>query len=1302
MLKRTILFFIISCLSISCLFSQTKLHKSINIQWNTHPIEIDSVLYPYFTDPVYEPAFGVLPLYQDIYTVDKENQTVSIVISNTVFLPISNEDLLKNNEHQLITDSLQLFQEVFHEKNRSGVIIKVLPYRKNPESGFLEQLYYAEIELIFSNDFSTTLQKSHTESYPEHSIFATGVWYKLEVATSGIYKITGSDLKNAGMDISSIHPKMLKLYGNGGQMIPEKNSQQKYLSLQENAIVVVGEEDNVFNESDYILFYGESPHTWQYDTASKKPKHQLNFYSNHNYYFIGTSDGYGKRIQTIDNNTLTETYTTNQSDYYFYHELELTNICNGGKIWLGENFNAITKKQSFPIHIPNIITSEPISITTGLSAGIATNNASSYFKFSVDGTVLQNIAISGPSSYSFFSAGYRTTSFSWNSPSSSFTLDISFSGTNNVNGWLDYFEIYARRSLHFSGGQMTFSDVKSIATNNITKFILNNFSSSVSVWNITDLTNITKVAVVQNGSNGWFKTPTDSMNFFIAFNGTNFYTPTILGKMAHQDLTGLRNIKSVIVTHPDFMDLAETLAQAHKKEQGLTTIVVTPQQIYNEFSSGKQDVGAIRDFMRMLYKTAQRGQEPEYLLFYGKGTYDYKNIKENNNNFIPIWTSSKVLYSGGLGENREYSTDDFFGFLDDDEGGFNISNSCIYGRMNIGIGRFPVQNRTEAEIALDKRLHYTSKHLSTKGPWQNMICFTADDGRENFPRYSEELADIFETLYPSMLIDKIYIDAYKKIHAAGGTRYPEAKNALTRRINDGTLIIDYVGHGGIRGFAEERIMEVSDAQNYTNYDHLTFLVTGTCSFTRFDDPVTVSAGEYNFLNANGSAIGLLTTIRETSAGGNKVMVSEFYKHLIADSAGNHQINTIGYACKKAKFKNSSFLNTQYFILVGDPTMYLAFPKEAVQKIEFNNIQLQSPNLQALDKTTILNTDTNTLPIISALSEITISGEIQDQQGNRIDDFNGIIYPKVFDKKARLQTLQNDPEYPLVTFDLWKNLIFSSKSFVSNGTFKFSFFVPKDIDYTMGNGRISFYAVDTITRKDATGTFEDFLVGGINPNADIDTLAPQMSLFMNDHRFVSGGITDENPILLVDLYDLHGINTTGSSVGHDLIAILDNNVNAKINLNSYYITKESYTTGSVAYQFYNLSEGEHTITVKAWDSYNNSVSKTINFTVIHSEEKAIGTLFNYPNPMANYTNFVFEHNQAGKTLDITIQIFDLAGRLVQQIHRSTVSNGYRTEPIFWDGRCNGHVLNNGVYIYRTRIVFPDGAILQKNNKLIIAR
>ncbi|MDD4847534.1 MAG: type IX secretion system sortase PorU [Bacteroidales bacterium] len=1279
MIRQTFLLIILMVMVLISSFAQKTISQSIAIQWDIDPYEDNETQYPHFYGADYLDEFGKIPLFHHFFSVDQPALIPSIEILNPIFIPLMHESLLTNFEKKLISDSLQWSTQTRYELFKTGVGLQIMPYRKNVETGLLEQLYYAEVKISFIKD-STNELKNHQQElvYPEKSPLADGDWFKISVSSNGVYKISGADLKNAGMDISSVQPRQLKLLGNGGGMIPEDNSWQKFTCLQENAIVVVGEEDGVFNESDYILFYGESPNVWRYDSVSQTFFHQIHYYSQQNYYYIGVNDGDGKRIQIIDNQSLEENFTTNVSDFYDYFEEELYNPSNGGKTWYGKSLNSIENSVSYSVNIPNLQIGEPVQIRTGLASQ---SNSTTSFKVLDNTSVIQTVSFSNDISY-------KTTLSSFIPSSSSFSLQFLYQNSSGSNGWLDYYEILAKKHLSFTGGQMMFRDKNSIGAGRVTRFSISNTTNTLKVWNVSDVTNVYQEQLSVNNAMASFKTPTETIQQFIAFDGTSFREPTIVGRIENQNLTGLRGVQSVIVAPSEFLDLAQTLASHHREELGINTIVVTPQQVYNEFSSGKPDIGAIRDFMRMLYKTAQPENAPKYLLFYGNGTYDYKNIQGNNNNYLPTWTSNSVTKFGKSGDDREYSTDDFFGFLDDDEGGMVWGSSSCYinGSIDLAIGRFPVRNRSDAEIALDKRLHYSEKSTANKGAWQNYYTLVTDD-QKGFVYDAEELDRLITSTNPSVLVDKIYTDAYREEHAAGGTRYPEAKKALTYRMNTGSLIVDYIGHGSIFGWAEERIMEVSDAQSYTNYDHLAFLITATCTFSRFDDPVKVSAGEYIFLNPNGGAIGLLTTIRETGSGGNQILTKYFLSNLLSTEGSA----SIGDACRSAKRQYSQTYsvghkNQQCFVLLGDPTMLLALPENRVQCTAINHIAV-----------------TEAIDTVKALSEVTISGRIEDKQGQIIENFQGKVYAKVFDKQAHLKTLMNDPQYgAVIQFDLWKNMIFNGSGNVKDGVFELTFFVPKDIDYAYGYGRISFFALDTVNFLDATGSFNELLVGGINPNFDVDVEAPSIAVFMNDHQFVSGGVTNQNPILLVDLYDLHGINATGVSVGHDLVAILDHNISSPYLLNNYYQTDQNFMKGTIQYPFYNLSEGEHTITVKAWDSYNNVAEQEITFRVISSQETVVENLYAYPNPMQQYTQFVFEHNHAGEKLQITLQIFDLSGRLITQIFRDIYSSGFRTEPIVWDGTANGEIVKNGIYLYRARIQFQDGTIEQKNNKLLIAR
>lgn len=249
-------------------------------------------------------------------------------------------------------------------------------------------------------------------------------------------------------------------------------------------------------------------------------------------------------------------------------------------------------------------------------------------------------------------------------------------------------------------------------------------------------------------------------------------------------------------------------------------------------------------------------------------------------------------------------------------------------------------------------------------------------------------------------------------------------------------------------------------------------------------------------------------------------------------------------------------------------------------------------------------------------------------------FTGNVYPVVYDKISTLRTLKNDPQSAIANFLLYKNMpLFKGKASVTNGDFTFSFIVPKDIDYQFGKGRISYYA-DNANYIDAHGYTNDIVIGGSADSFRVDNAGPKMDLYMNDEKFVFGGTTTTDPILLMILSDSSGINTVGNGIGHDLTAILDDNTQNKVVLNDYYESElDNYKRGKVKYPYAKLTEGRHTLKVKAWDVHNNSSEDYTEFIVANDAKLALSHVYNYPNPFTTHTEFMFEHNRCCDDLAI---------------------------------------------------------------------
>ena len=622
--------------------------------------------------------------------------------------------------------------------------------------------------------------------------------------------------------------------------------------------------------------------------------------------------------------------------------------------------------------------------------------------------------------------------------------------------------------------------------------------------------------------------------------------------------------------------------------------------------------------------------------------------------------------------------------------------------MKLGIGRLPVKTAEEAKRVVDKIAAYlikpriedntvgycTNGSSVSSGDWKNIICFVADDEDQNLHlRNADFIANAVDTLYPDYNIEKIFIDAYKQQSGAGGKRYPDAKNAINQRVNRGALLVNYTGHGGETGWTEERILEIVDVDSWTNFDRLPLFVTATCEFSRFDDPGRTSAGEEVILHGAGGGIGLLTTTRLVYANYNQTLNENFFDFVFLKDTLSGKYLRVGDICRLTKNASATTqaVNHRNFTLLGDPAIRLNYPENKVITLTLNGTAI-----------------TNSTDTVSALSKITVTGMLADGAGNKLSNFNGIVYPTVYDKESVSLTLANDPQSLVTGLKSRKSIIYRGKVSVVNGEFSFSFVVPKDINYQFGPGRFSYYAITDGT--DGHGSNEQFIVGGTNPNAPKDEEGPTIQLYMNDEKFISGSITDEDPDLLGILFDENGINTVGNGIGHDLVAILDENTEKAINLNDYYQSDlNSYQKGMVRYPFYSLSDGKHTLSLKVWDVYNNSNTAVTEFVVASSSRLALDKVLNYPNPFTTHTRFMFEHNKPCDNLDVNIQIFTVSGKLIKTLETMVKCEGYRSEDITWDGKDDfGDNIGKGVYVYRLKVTAPDGTWADKFEKLVVLR
>jgi hypothetical protein len=946
----------------------------------------------------------------------------------------------------------------------------------------------------------------------------------------------------------------------------------------------------------------------------------------------------------------------------------------------------VNLEQIFNFSIPNV-SGSPVIFKTAIATNASSASGTAQ-RYSVNGLVLEESQL--PNTSTDYARSSKL--FSLSDPPDLIPLKITIQRNSpSVLTYLDRIVLNTKRDLVFYGSQMGFRNLTGIQTG-IGEFVISNFPSTGFIWDLSDRHNPKNIEGEISGTTFSFL---DSLSYreYVASNGGTFFTPEFHSIVDHQNLHGLEQVDYLIVTHPTLLSEAERLANLHR-ELGVSVHVVSSELVYNEFSSGAPDAVAIRMFAKMFYDRSQSNPStaPKYLLIFGDGTYDPKDRVPDNNNLMLTY---QVLNS----ENHISAlvTDDFFGMLDDNE---SISGADL---LDIGIGRILASDQTTAKQQVDKVQHYMQNgsnlflnagasccldenSTNTYGDWRQKYVQVADDEEGGYFVNTDTEPQYYavKTNHREMNCDKLYLDAFPQQTSAGGQRYPDVLNGISNRIQRGVLLINYVGHGGEVGLAEERVVTIPQINSWSNINALNVFVSATCEFTKYDDPSRVSAGEWVAMNPTGGAIALMTTTRSVFFGVNSNTGEAFFNHVFERDEEGFPL-ALGEIARRTKNNAGSSNNKRSFTLIGDPALRIALPSYNIVTDSINGL---SPMIE--------------IDTIKALSKVRIKGHLENFEGGLMSEVNGILTPSVFDKIKMQQTLGQDIESPEISYELQRNVIYKGKVSIVNGEFDFSFVVPKDISLQYGSGKLSYYGYGN--QIDAGGYDTSVVIGGIDPNGISDDQGPDISLFMNDESFVTGGQTDMSPVLVAKIFDENGINTVGNGIGHDITAILDGNSSEPFILNDYYVSDlDSYQSGEIRFQFDDLEKGLHSIEFKVWDVNNNSSKVSIDFIVVDEGNIQLMNVYNYPNPFTTATEFMFEHPFSCNQLDVQIQIFTISGKLVHTINRSINSEGFRVNNIFWDGKDSfGDQLAKGVYIYRILVKDVNGTSVEKTEKLVILK
>lgn len=1136
------------------------------------------------------------------------------------------------------------------------------------------------------------------------SVLREGNWFRFTVAETGVHKLTRDFLVNElKVNLSGLDPRDIAIFGQPGSgKLPETINVDAPDDLSELAIVIEGEGDGSFDAGDFILFHAQGPDKLTYNENADRFDYEKNIYTTTNSYFLRVGGARGRRVTalpTASGGTITDSY-----DAVYHFEEDKFNILHdiggnahgSGQSWWGDLYKGVREGEYGNLfRVPDFVAGEPANLRARMALR---TDASSRFTLQLGDQVVNS---STASSIAFgrqeqSNAAIPTLlSGDVQLLQEDVTIKLEYLIPNNASaseGYLDWIQLRARRRLSFSGlDQFDFRDTRNRNQPAVTYRFSGVIPADATVWRIDGL----DVRAASLSNNDFTAVAGGNLFEFTAFrSSTSLLTPRAAGPVANQNLHAVTAADMIIVAHPNFIEQANRLAEHRRTHSGLNVMVATTRQVYNEFSGGRDDAAAIRNLTQMMF---ERSDNLRYLLLFGDGSFDHRNVLSLGTNFVPVFQ-----HDGRLTEVNSFPADDFFGIL-----GPATNGQPLEPDLNVAVGRLPVKTADEATEVVRKIIRYDTDP-STLGDWRTRMVFVGDDEDGNLhSRDVDRVATSVAALKPDLNFDKLYFDLFPQQSLSAGDRYPDITEGLDRAIFRGALAVTYLGHGGPRGWAQERVLTIPQIRNWNRPVNAVdpiqppIFVTATCTFSNYDDASFVSAGEEALLTPNGGVAALLTTTRPVFATSNFRLTNATAQAMLARPDGEWQ--ALGDIIRNGKNSQtssssspsltSSTENARKFTLLGDPAMVIALPRHNVRTTMIDELPVDG-----------VRQDT-----ARALQQIKVSGEVTDVNGALLENFNGLVYPTVYDKASTVTTLQQDqPNVSPLSVSVQRNIVFRGKATVTNGKFDFEFVVPRDIDYSFGEGKISYYAADLANFTDAAGFYDKLVIGGTSSDIPDDDEGPIVEVFMDDETFISGGETDADPLLLVRLADDLGINVSGTSIGHDLEAILDEDTRNPIVLNDYYEAEaDDFRKGSVRYPLFDIEPGLHTLTVRAWDVANNSSQGRTEFVVAADGADAISRVLNYPNPFTDRTCFQFDHTVVGEEVDVIIQVYTVNGRLVKTLNGFLpFSDGTvrQDDCIEWDGLDDfGGQLAKGVYLYQVRLRGSEGTVVNGDlEKLVILK
>ena len=1130
-----------------------------------------------------------------------------------------------------------------------------------------------------------------TREWPTASVRAEGTWLAFATTQEGVHCIGYDELVEAGVQPDTLDVLGLRLFGQGGGNLPVDNDEDRPLDMPQQRVVWRGLGDGSFDPGDELCWHARSHERWQW-TAEDGWRHTSPFWGDTAKWYVRLDAPPELPLTAMEtaqgfDGEVAETRTTHRARGV--EETHDYNLIKSGRNWFGDRLSALgANVKAYNIPVASPVVGEPAQIRFAAAMRTAGSGTGSELKYDWEGeSVSLTDSPLSPSSLSF--AGHRSGAMEAPMPAGGLQVLATLNpGTDDSNAWMDYLAYEVPQHLEYQGGQMPINGLPLDGEGLGAKYRLTlPFSPVEEVWDVTDPLEVTRVDLAAEGNAVTWTSSAHEVKRFCAFRWGAALRPAVLGPVANSNLHGLGETDYVIVTIPELQAPADSLAALHAA-LGKRVAVVQQQDVFDAFNSGVSDPTAIKMLMMMLRDRALQSDgaiaPPSHLLLMGDASYENRNVQGRGNTVVAHYSQESLITT------TSYSSDDYFALTAEGQG------ERPEDLLQLGVGRIPAADVDAAWAVVGKVATYLGfeegdqdaascldpNGSSSFGPWRNRILFVSDDQDGNnldghrYMENSETHSLTIQNNHPAYDVLKVYPDAYVQTNTPGGERYVDATAEIARRVDEGALIVNYIGHGGERGWAHERILNLETIQSWTNRRRLPVFMTATCELFRHDDPETYSAGEAILFNPDGGAVSLLTTTRTVYSAGNQQVNRAFFETALDEGDGSRCLGDIYMATKNSE-TITSHTNARNFSLMGDPALALAYPKH---QVHFTQVP---DTLRSLDR-------------------VVVKGFVGDAAGNVLSDFNGVVVPTVFDKKATVTTLDNDASEGPFTYQVFQNILHKGLASVVNGLFEFEFIVPRDIDFSYGTGRISCYALGG--GEDAHGSVEDLVVGGVSADPVQDDVGPEIQLYINDSLFLAGDVVHEDPWLFARIFDESGINTSGLGIGHDAKAVLDGETASPFVLNEYFTSDlDTYTQGSIRFPFANLEEGRHDLELKVWDVANNSATATTHFVVSSSLEVALVEVLAYPNPATDRVTFRMAGNQACRAANVHLDIFDLSGARVHSMDFEGEVLGFRDDVMTWNLQpSSGSAVRHGVYLFRVTWENEFGQSAQYADKLVVLR